>query len=317
MIGAPLPPEPPADALPMKRYKLTLAYDGTLFHGWQKQIVSSSSAAVGPATPAIDPLAAPAGSPLDPPTMFDRPAQPALRVVDPPPLNQLRTVQAVVERAIAETTAQPIKLVGASRTDAGVHAKGQVAHFDAATPIPTARLPHAINSRLPEDVEVLSAEEVPATFDAISDAVRKQYRYRLFNSSRRPLLLRHGVWHCWLKLDIDRMNAAAKRLIGTHDVAGLAAADHGRTSTVRTIFNCFVEQPAVFLDEGPQVHIVVEGSGFLYNMVRIIAGTLVEVGRGRFEPAVIDEILATGDRRKAGPTLPPQGLCLEWIQYAK
>lgn len=298
--------------LPMKRYKLTIAYDGTLFHGWQKQ-----QATVGPAVPSNDLPAAPPLLPSTPPPTLAWPAEPALPATDSPANHPLRTVQGVVELAIARTTAQPIKLVGASRTDAGVHAKGQVAHFDAATPIPTGRLPHAINSRLPDDVEVLAAEEVAPTFDAISDAVRKRYRYRLFNSSRRPLLHRFGFWHCWLKLDIDRMNAAAKKLIGTHDVAGLAAADHGRTSTVRTIFDCFVEQPPVFLDEGPQVHIVVEGGGFLYNMVRIIAGTLVEVGRGRFEPQVIDEILATGDRRKAGPTLPPQGLCLEWIRYAE
>jgi len=255
----------------LKRYKLTIAYDGTLFHGWQKQ--------------------------------------------EPVDQEPLRTVQSVVEKAVAVVTAQRVKVVGASRTDAGVHAKGQVSHVDLATPIPTDRLPHAINSRLPDDVEVLSAEETTPTFDAISDAKRKQYRYRLFNSPHRPLQKRHCVWHCWLRLDVERMNEAARKLIGTHDVAGLANADHGRDNTVRTIFDCFVERPALLEAEQPEVHIVVEGSGFLYNMVRIIAGTLVEVGRGRFEPAVIDRILATADRTLAGPTLPPQGLSLEWIRH--
>ena len=260
----------------LKRYKLTIAYDGTLFHGWQKQ--------------------------------------------EPQHGEPLRTVQAVVESTVAKVTAQPVTLVGASRTDAGVHARGQVAHFDAATRIPTNRLPHAINSRLPVDVEIVAAEEVSPAFDAISGAVRKRYRYRMFNSSSRPLLRRLGVWHCWMNLDIDRMNAAATRLIGTHDIAGFAAAGHGRATTVRTIFDCRVERhdPVNPWDEkgvGPEVHVVIEGDGFLYNTVRIVAGTLVEVGRGHFEPQVIDQIIAAGKRELAGPTLPPEGLCLEWIRY--
>jgi tRNA pseudouridine38-40 synthase len=105
------------------------------------------------------------------------------------------------------------------------------------------------------------------------------------------------------------MNNAARRLMGTHDVEGFSAAGHGRANTIRTIYDCHVEKH----DE--QVHIVVQGSGFLYNMVRIIAGTLMDVGRGRFEPAIINTILQTADRQYAGPTLPPQGLCLEWISY--
>ena len=254
-----------------QRYKLTIAYDGTGFHGWQKQ--------------------------------------------EPPGQKPLRTVAGEVEKAIAQVLHQRVSVVGASRTDAGVHAKGQVAHFDAATTVPVERMAQAINSRLPRDADILDAAIVPSSFDAISDATNKQYRYRLFNSPRRPLLKRFGVWHCWIKLDADRMNDAARRLVGTHDVAGLAAADHGRTTTVRTIFDCHVEVPEVFADEGPEVHIVISGSGFLYNMVRIISGTLVEVGRGRFEPNVVDEILATGNRALAGPTLPPEGLCLEWVKY--
>ncbi|MEX2212668.1 MAG: tRNA pseudouridine(38-40) synthase TruA [Phycisphaeraceae bacterium] len=256
---------------PLQRYKLTVAYDGTGFHGWQRQ--------------------------------------------EPPGKTPLRTVAGEVEKAIAQVVHQRVSVVGASRTDAGVHAKGQVAHFDAATTIPIERMAQAINSKLPRDAEIVDADFAPPGFDAISDATSKQYRYRCFNSRRRPLLKRLGVWHCWVRLDIDRMNDAASRLIGTHDVAGLAAADHGRLTTVRTIFDCFVEAPEVFADEGPEVHIVVTGSGFLYNMVRIIAGTLVEVGRGRFEPGRIDEILATANRALAGPTLPPEGLSLEWVKY--
>ncbi|MCX5660942.1 MAG: tRNA pseudouridine(38-40) synthase TruA [Planctomycetota bacterium] len=252
----------------MRRYQLVIAYDGTLFHGWQKQ--------------------------------------------EPPGLAPLRTVQGVVESALQLTLQQPVGLVGASRTDTGVHARGQSAHFSACTPIPIERLASAINSRLPDDADILAARVVPDSFDAISDVTSKQYRYRLFNATRRPLDRRTAVHHCWTRLDVDRMNDAAARLLGRHDFAGLAAIDHDRKTTVRSILACRVERPVGF---EPEVHIVVEGDGFLYNMVRIIAGTLVEVGRGRFEPEVVDRILATADRRLAGPTLPPEGLCLEWIKY--
>jgi tRNA pseudouridine38-40 synthase len=251
----------------LKRYKLTLAYDGSDFHGWQIQ---------------------------KPPA---------------PEENPVRTVAGVVQSALNYALQQPVKLVGASRTDAGVHARGQVAHFDAATRIPLDRLAAAINSRLPQDIEVMQAERVDPTFNAIRDAKNKQYRYRLFNGEHRLLELRHVVWHCWYELDVDRMNQAAQRLIGAHDFAGFAAIDHNRTTTVRSIFTCRVDR------EGPQIHIVVQGDGFLYNMVRIIAGTLVEVGRGRLDPHGIDRVLETRDRRLAGPTLPPNGLCLDWVRY--
>lgn len=244
---------------------LTIAYDGSGFHGWQKQ---------------------------QPP---DKPA--------------LRTVQGVVEEVLVRLLGQPINLLGASRTDAGVHALGQTAQFDARCPIPIERLAEAINARLPGDVEVRETKVAVERFDVINAVRSKQYCYRIHNTTQRPLEKRHFVWHGWIDLDIDRMNDAAKRLVGTHDFAGFAAAGHGRTSTVRTIFNCQVQR------HDPEVHITVEGDGFLYNMVRIIAGTLVEVGRGHFEPDVIDKIIETADRANAGPTLPPEGLWLEWIKY--
>jgi len=248
------------------RYKLTIAYEGTLFHGWQKQC--------------------------------------------PPDKEPLRTVAGEIESALQRLLRQPINLLGASRTDAGVHARGQVAQFEATSRIPLERMADAINSRMPPDIEIRSVEIAPPRFDVISGVRSKQYRYRIFNSHHRPLELRHVVWHGWIDLDIDRMNAAAAKLVGTHDFAGFAAAGHGRLTTVRTIFHCRVER-----GPEPEVHIVVEGDGFLWNMVRIISGTLVEVGRGRFDPEVIDRVIATGDRRQAGPTLPPEGLWLEWIEY--
>ncbi len=249
-----------------QRFKITVAYDGTAFHGWQKQACVTGH-------------------------------------------EPLRTVAGVLEEALRRVLRQPLALVGASRTDAGVHAKGQVAHFVADTAIPIERLSRAINSRLPQDVEVLTAEPVSPDFDAISGPVSKQYRYRIFHTTRRPLTKRHYVWHCWTPLDIDRMACAAGRLEGTHDFAGFAAAGHGRLSTVRTVLRCDVCR------NDPEVHIVIEGTGFLYHMVRIIAGTLVDIGRGRLEPEWIDRILQSPDRRLAGPTLPARGLCLEWIRY--
>ena len=255
--------------MPMRRHKLTLAYDGSAFHGWQRQA--------------------------------------------PPDGPELRTVQGVLTEALSVTMGQPIFVQGASRTDAGVHAAGQVAHFDADTRIPLERIPDAINARLPDDVEVLDACVVPDTFDACTGALEKQYRYRLWTSSRRPLGVRHLVHHCWTPLDAARMNTAAKLLIGEHDFAAFAAAGHGRESTVRTIFDCRVEPGGA--PQSPELHVVVRGNGFLYNMVRIIAGTLVEVGRGRYEPDRITAMLAVKKRELAGPTLPPQGLCLEWIRY--
>ena len=264
---------------PPRRFKLTLAYDGTGFHGWQKQ--------------------------------------------HPPDAEPLRTVQGVVEGAVRSLVRQPIELTGASRTDAGVHAEGQVAAFTACTAIPLDRLAKAINARLPADVEVRGAEIVPDDFEPIAGAVRKRYRYRIWNTTQRPLGLRHLVYHGWAELDLARMQDAAHRLVGTHDFEGLAAAGHGRTSTVRTIFACAVEarptaRPTALRRGLPRdVYIYVEGDGFLYNMVRILAGTLYEVGRGRFEPSQVDAILATADRRLAGPTLPPQGLTLEWVAYGE
>jgi len=252
-----------------QRYRLTIAYDGTRFHGWQKQC--------------------------------------------PPGRQPLRTVGGVIESRLQMLLRQPINLVGASRTDSGVHARGQVAHFDASNVIPMERLVKAINSKLPDDVEVMDAQVVPDDFDAISGATRKQYRYRLYCSEHRPLALRHVVFPCWVPLDIDAMRDAARRIEGTHDFEGFANAGHGRDSTVRTVYKCAVERDPPM---EPEVHIVVEGDGFLYNMVRIIAGTLYEVGRGRMPAEQVDEILATANRRLAGPTMPPQGLWLEWIEYA-
>jgi len=225
--------------------------------------------------------------------------------------SHLRTVQKVVRQAVQQVVRQPVTLRGASRTDTGVHALGQVAQFDAHNvTVPLDRLAMAINSRLPDDVEVRHAEPTDESFDAISQATDKQYRYRIWNTAHRPLGLRHQVYHCWLDLDVEAMNNAAARLVGAHDFAAFTNAGHGRITTVREVFACGVERALE-----PEIHMTIRGNGFLYNMVRIIAGTLIEVGRGHWSPDRIDQLLASGDRHQAGPTLPPNGLCLEWIKY--
>jgi tRNA pseudouridine38-40 synthase len=227
----------------------------------------------------------------------------------PPDRPPLRTVQGELEATLKTVLKQPIRTLGASRTDARVHATGQRVQFDATTRIPPERLGKAINDRLPDDMELRQLQVVPDNFDVIGGVVSKQYRYRIFNADHRPLAIRHMVYHCWYDLDVERMKAAAQRLVGTYDVAGFAAAGHGRQNTARTIHRLEV------IPNAPEIQLFFEGSGFLWHQVRIMAGTLVEVGRGKFAIEHMDRIRETADRREAGPTLPPEGLSLEWIQY--
>jgi len=256
----------------MRRWKLTVAYDGTHFHGWQRQEV-------------------PGGEPL-------------------------RTVQGVLESTINSTFSIDARVVGASRTDAGVHARAQVAAFDCNIEIDGERLARAISARLPDDVAVIAAEPVHAGFDPIGDCVSKGYRYTFRDAC--PNAHRAGVFErLWVAatphaVDIARMQAAAGMLVGTHDFAGLAHSIEDRATTVRTIHGCSVRRMP-----GGEVAIDVSGTGFLHNMVRILAGTLLDVGRGHREPGHVRTILASRDRSLAGPTMPAQGLCLEWILYPK
>jgi tRNA pseudouridine38-40 synthase len=257
----------------MPRFKLTVAYDGTDFHGWQRQ--------------------------------------------EPPGAEPLRTVQGMLEQAVRITVGAPVAVTGASRTDSGVHAVGQVAAFSAETRIPVERLALAISSRLPEDMRVLDATIVPDRFDPISDAVSKSYRYTIAlpataDERRRhpPLFDRRTVWWTVHRLDLGAMRAVAAVLVGEHDFAAFAHAAHRRESTVRRIHACDVLAP-----EPGRLFIEVAGNGFLYNMVRIIAGTLAEAGRGRITPERIRRALDEGDRSLTGSTLPPHGLCLRWVHY--
>ena len=254
----------------MPRYRLLVAYEGTEFHGWQKQYTADG--------------------------------------------DSLRTVQGVLEETTCRVMREPIVLTGASRTDAGVHAIGQTAAFTSKASIAPERLAQALTSNLPEDVQVHAAEIVPDDFDPITDARSKcyafDYVYGKPPQSWPPLFDRRTTYWIHHDLEVVRMNEAAAHLVGEHDFRAFAQKNHGREHTIRTIYRCQV------LDMGPnRLRLEVVGSGFLYNMVRIIAGTMAEVGRGHIEPEQVSNALQSGERRQAGPTLPPYGLCLRWIHY--
>jgi tRNA pseudouridine38-40 synthase len=296
----------------LPRYRLTIAYDGTDFCGWQKQSPPEDGALP---------------EHILPPSETPEPGPPS----DDHPRVELRTVQAVVERAVRAAVREPVILMGASRTDSGVHARGQVAAFTCSDDGGNTRgvgwplsrgvdsLVKAINSRLPPDVLVLDAALAPDDFNPIQGATSKSYTYTIWNSPTRPLWDRTTALHIWSPLDVARMHDAAQFLVGEHDFAAFAAAGHGRLSTIRTIYSCAVHRipgagPGANTQDS-RIGITVVGSGFLWNMVRIIAGTLVDVGRNRIDHPRILEALRTGKRELAGPTLQPQGLCLEWIKY--
>ena len=300
----------------MPRYRLTIAYEGTRYHGWQKQ-----------EPPVVDGGRAP-GDQADADSHHE-PDRHALRlqaegdlaglVAGTPGRAALLTVQAVVERAVRLAVREPAEVVGASRTDAGVHARGQTAAFTVtgdtrARGWPSDRgadsLRRAVNSRLPEDVLVVSACLTRDDFDPIADAVLKRYTYRVFTGLERPLFERNFVTHVRAELDVEAMRAACAHFVGTHDFAAFAAAGHGRQTTVRTVGASSVDRVAE-----NTIEITFEGGGFLYNQVRIMAGTLVEVGRGRMPISRISDAIAARDRRLAGPTMPASGLCLEWVRY--
>jgi len=192
-----------------------------------------------------------------------------------------RTIQGELERAVGELTGFVTKVAGASRTDTGVSALGQVANIIIESPVPTDNFPKALNHRLPRDIRILEAVEVPADFDASSDAKSKLYRYKIYTGKHPNALETRNAWHRPGKLDVGAMNAAAQLLIGEHDFKSFAAAADKRSTSVRTVTTCSVR-----LDDSNDkwIYIDIEANRFLYNMVRNIVGTLVEIGRGRWQP---------------------------------
>jgi len=257
----------------MQRYKLSIAYRGTRFHGWQAQ-----------------------------------PALPSYKGPVPADGEGIPTIQEILSRTVASVVGHPINLVGSSRTDAGVHAKAQLAHFDtSSTQIPPDGLRQAVNARLPQDILIRAIEPVPDSFDAITSTRRKRYQYFIWNAPDRSVFFPDLAWHRWQRLDLDAMERAARLFEGEHDFASFARPGHGRENTVRTVHACQLHA------RGPRVIIGVEGSGFLWQMIRIIVGTLVEVGLGRYGPEAVPIMLEARDRQRAGPTAPPHGLFLQWI----
>ena len=244
----------------MRRLRLVVEYDGTDFHGWQRQDNGTS-------------------------------------------------IQAELECAVDVLTHERNTVRGAGRTDAGVHASGQVAHFDTERDISLRGFQLGINTHLPRTICVRSIDEVPRQFDARFSADGKLYRYTIWNDLARSSLRDRFAWHCKKPLDEIAMHAAASLLLGRHDFAAFRAADCERQTTVRTLRRVDVRR------DGSVVTIEVEGDAFLKNMVRIITGTLVYAGEGRFAPEHIASIRDGLDRTRGGITAPAHGLCLVRVDY--
>jgi len=253
----------------VRNIKLTVAYDGSEYHGWQIQ-----------------------------------PGK--------------KTIQGTLTEAIQNLIGCEVRVFGASRTDAGVSALGQVALVQIDSAIPVENLARAITDRLPSDIAVAEAVEVAQDFDLIGAVKSKLYRYTIFTGRDRPVLQVRHCWHLPAKLDTTSMARAAKMLIGKKDFKSFAAAADKRETSVRTILRCNVTRPAPQRSGARKddwIYVDVEGDSFLYNMVRNIVGTLVEVGRGRWKHEKINEILKAKDRTAAGPIAPAAGLCLMWVKY--
>lgn len=223
-----------------------------------------------------------------------------------------RSVQAVVERAVAELLGAPHPVSAAGRTDSGVHATGQVVSFHTARELPLKAYLKGLGSLLPEDVAVVSAEEVSEDFDPRRWSLGKRYRYRISNRPTRAPLWRRTHWALFAPLDVEAMREASRPLVGRHDFSAFRASDCEATHAVR-------ELRALELQGEPrgELQLVVEGTAFLKHMVRNLVGTLVEVGKGKRPPGWVREVLESKDRRLAGQTAPPQGLVLERVFYGE
>lgn len=221
----------------------------------------------------------------------------------------LPTIQGLLQSALSQMAGSPVQVTGAGRTDAGVHALGQVASFAANLRLDPITLRRALNASLPRDIVVRQVEEAPPEFDARRSARSKTYRYTLLRRDYPSAWLGRHSLYVPSPLDLEAMREAAKVLIGTHDFSAFRAGTCGAASPVRTILD------ASWRREGDLWHFEITGNAFLQHMVRIIVGTLLEVGRGRRPPADLGELLAAGDRRRAGKTLPPHGLCLVEVHY--
>jgi len=221
------------------------------------------------------------------------------------------SIQESIEAALMKLTGEAIRINGSGRTDAGVHARGQVANFFTSSTIPGNKFSYALNNLLPEDIVIKASSEAEADFHARFSALGKKYSYHIINSKFPSALYRNYAYHINYceRLDISRLEKAARAFVGTYDFAGFMAAGSKVKDTVRTIYELSVEA------EGEMLRLSYKGSGFLYNMVRIITGTLLYAGIGRIDPGSIKEIILSKDRDRAGITVPPCGLYLEEVYY--
>jgi tRNA pseudouridine38-40 synthase len=219
------------------------------------------------------------------------------------------SVQGTIREALARVTGETVSVVGAGRTDAGVHALGQVAHFRLQRAHPPERLVRSLNGVLPRDIRIMRLITVAADFHAQKHAVKKQYRYRIYNGPVLSPFLEGLVLHVISPLNLEAMQAAASQILGDHDFRAFTASSSPVRDSRRSVFL------AAWQARGRHLDFRIEASGFLHHMVRNVVGTLLQIGREERPPADIREILQSGDRRNAGPTAPPQGLYLVKIWY--
>ena len=219
------------------------------------------------------------------------------------------TIEGVLNRALSELLGEDIKVTGASRTDSGVHSLGNVAVFDTETRIPPEKISYALNQRLPEDIVVQDSCQVAEDFQPRHCNSRKTYEYRILNRTFAMPTRRLDTYFFYRKLDLDAMKQAASYIEGTHDFKSFCSANSPVEDTVRTVYFLHVEK------QDDIISIRVQGSGFLYNMVRILAGTLIQVGLGEIKPEDIPGILEAKNRSAAGPTAPAHGLTMIGIEF--
>lgn len=219
------------------------------------------------------------------------------------------TIEEVLNRELSRILKEDIRVIGASRTDAGVHALGNVAVFDTCARIPGEKVAYALNQSLPEDIRVQCSCDVPVKFHPRRCCSRKTYEYTIFNHRFESPIGRQYVYFFHPPLHVEHMQEAADYLVGTHDFKSFCNIHTQAEDTVRTIYRCDVKK------DGSYIHIQIEGNGFLYNMVRIIAGTLIDAGMGALAPADMLTVLAKKDRNAAGRTAPARGLKLVKIEF--
>lgn len=220
-----------------------------------------------------------------------------------------KTIQGKIENVLSNMTGSQVEIVGSGRTDAGAHARGQVANFKTSSAMDLFAMRDYLNHALPRDIVIKEVEEVPERFHARYHAVGKKYSYYVWNNVIPSAFLRKYSHHYPETLDMDKMNAACEKLAGTHDFIGFSSLKKSKKSTVRTIDEITIQK------EGNLLHFTFTGEGFLYNMIRIMMGTILGVGAGTMELDAIDAIFANGIRSGAGITVPPQGLFLDEVYY--